>query len=174
MTTSIPAGTWTVDHDRSRVGFEVKHLGFATAKGTFTRFDGRVELSADASDGTVTGSVDVASVQTGEPPRDEYLTGAGFFDAAAHPQITFTSTSVQPRPAGRLAIAGDLTMHGMTRPITLEAEMSAVEGDGERVQIEASGEVRRRDYGLTIEGPSNALIGDKVTITLSISAVRAA
>ncbi len=175
--TTIPTGTWNIDPERSRVTFQVKHLGFANAKGRFERFAGRLELTDDPATAQASGTVEVASIETGDASRNEYLTSPDFFDAARSPQITFASTELHRVDDARLRVSGELGIGGVTRPVTLDAVVTGVETDpagGERATLEVTGEVRRTDFELKIDGPSNALIGDRVSIALALSAVRAA
>lgn len=175
---SIQTGIWTIDPSHSSIEFRVKHLGIATVKGTFRTFEGSIEVDA-ADNIAIGGTIDVASVDTREADRDAHLRSADFFDAAAHPTVTFTSTSV--RVAGEdVAIDGDLTIRGITKPIRLAGEISGVETDpwgSERVALEVTGQVNRGDYGMTFNqllGSGNLLVGDRVKLELQIEAVRAA
>jgi len=178
--TLIPAGTWAIDPAHSRVGFSVKHLGIATVRGTFNRFEGVVSGGDDLSSGAISGSIDPASVDTHEPQRDEHLRSADFFDVGAFPQITFASLALKPVDDEEFEILGELTMHGVTLPVSLKAVVQGRETDPwgqERVGLEITGQLSRGDYGMKFNqalGSGNVLISDKVKITLDISAVKQA
>ena len=176
-TTAVPTGTWSVDPAHSKVGFAVKHMGIATVRGVFRDFSGTLEIG-DAV--TVSGTVQVASVDTNEPQRDEHLRSADFFGAEANPELAFTSTRIEPVDAETLTVTGDLTMNGVTREITLTAEVQGVDVDpwgNERVGLEITGQLSRGDFGMTFNqalGSGNLLVGDKVKLALDISAVKQA
>lgn len=178
-TTALPTGTWNVDRTHSRVGFRVKHLGLANVRGEFREYEGQLVIGED---GTVTasGSVKVDSIDTGEPDRDGHLKSPDFFDAATYAEISFESTSITAVDDETWEITGDLTMHGITKPITLNAEVGGSGPDpfgGERVGLEATGEISRKDYGMKFDaalGTGNAVVSDKVKLDLDIEAVKAA
>ncbi|MGZ6705543.1 MAG: YceI family protein [Solirubrobacteraceae bacterium] len=178
--TAIPTGTWTVDPGHSNVEFQVKHLGIATVRGAFRRFEGTLEIPSDLASAKAFGTVEVASVDTNEPQRDEHLRSADFFDAATHDKLTFASTAIRPLDEETFEITGDLTLHGVTRPITLKAEITGTEEDpwgNERVGLEVTGSLSRGDYGMTFNqalGSGNLLVSDKVKLSLDISAVKQA
>jgi polyisoprenoid-binding protein YceI len=174
--TLIPTGTYTVDPAHSRVGFSVKHLGIATVRGEFGTFEGSLELGEDGA--TAHGTVQTASVDTNEPQRDEHLRSADFFDAERLPEIAFRSTEIRPVDEDTFAIVGDLTMHGITREIELEAEIQGSETDpwgNERVALEITGQLNRADFDMKFNqvlGSGNMLVSDKVKLGLDISAIR--
>ena len=177
-TTALPTGTWNVDPSHSRVGFRVKHLGISNVRGEFREFDGQLVIDED---GTVkaSGSVKVDSIDTGEGDRDGHLKSPDFFDAATYPELTFESTSVTAIDEDTWEITGDLTMHGITKPITLKAEVGGAGPDpfgGERVGLEATADVSRSDYEMKFNqalGTGNAIVSDKVKLDLDIEAVKA-
>ena len=179
-TTIVPTGTYTVDPTHSSVEFAVKHLGIATVRGTFASFEGTLELGEDLSQATADGVVEVATLDTKEPTRDEHLRSADFFDAERYPQIGFRSTDIRATDEDEFEIVGDLTMHGVTRSIKLKAEVQGTETDpwgNERVGLEVTGSLSRGDYGMTFNqalGSGNVLVSDKVKLRLDISAVKQA
>ena len=179
-TTIVPTGTYTVDPSHSRVEFAVKHLGIATVRGSFEAFEGTLELGEDLSQAKAYGTVQVATVDTKEPKRDEHLRSADFFDVEQFEQITFESTEIRATDEDEFEIDGNLTLHGVTRPITLKAEVQGTETDpwgNERVGLEVSGSLSRGDYGMTFNqalGSGNVLVSDKVKLRLDISAVKQA
>ena len=182
-TTSTPViapGTWAADPAHSRVEFAVKHLGIATVRGTFEKFEGAFELGDDISTATFTATIDAASINTNEEQRDAHLRSADFFDAETYPQLTFSSTKVEPVDEDTFRITGDLTMHGVTREVTLDAVVQGTETDpwgNDRVGLEIVGQLNRGDFGMQFNqvlGSGNLLVSDKVKLNLDISAVKQA
>src|SRR5580658_3325334 len=110
----IPAGTYNVDPTHSNVGFEVKHMGIATVRGAFKQFTGTIDATGDAP--RLEGTVEVASIDTGEANRDGHLQAPDFFDAQQYPQITFHSTATDVAD-GAITLNGEITIKGVTRPI---------------------------------------------------------
>jgi polyisoprenoid-binding protein YceI len=175
--TPLPTGTWKVDPVHSSVEFQVKHLGIATVKGQFKEFEGTLEIAPDGA--LAYGSVQTASVDTREPQRDEHLRSADFFEVATYPTIDFRSTAIRPAGEDELEIDGELTIHGVTRPITLRAEIEGTEQDlqgNDRVGLSASAQINRSDYEIKFNaalGSGNVVVSDKVKILIDISAVKA-
>jgi polyisoprenoid-binding protein YceI len=174
--TTLPVGTWKVDPVHSSVEFQVKHLGIATVKGQFKEFEGTLEIGPD---GTVAyGTVQTASVDTREPQRDEHLRSADFFEVDTYPTIDFRSTAIRAAGEEELEIDGELTIHGVTRPITLRAEIEGTETDlqgNDRVGLSASAQINRSDYEMKFNaalGSGNVVVSDKVKILVDISAVK--
>jgi polyisoprenoid-binding protein YceI len=156
----------------------MKHMLLATLKGRFDAFDGVLEIGADGA--RAAGTVKAGSIDTDEPVRNEHLRSSpDFFDVERHPEISFTSTRISSREGGHLQIAGALTMRGITREISLDGRLSGSTlemRDATRIQLALSGELNRKDFGLTWNqalDTGGALLGNKVKIALDISAVRA-
>ena len=179
-TTSAPAGTWNIDPAHSNVTFQVKHLGIATVRGVFTEFEGTLELGEDLSAAKAYGTVKTASVDTKEAARDEHLRSADFFDAEQYPELTFTSTEITSVDDDELEITGDLTIHGVTNPVTFKAELTGTEEDpwgNQRVGLEVNGRIERSDFDMKFNqalGSGNVMVSDRVKISLDISAVKTA
>jgi polyisoprenoid-binding protein YceI len=177
--TGIPKGTWNVDPAHSKVGFAVKHMGVATVRGEFGEFEGSLVFGDDLASSTAGGSVKTASVDTNQEARDEHLRSADFFESETYPEITFASTSIEKIDDETVKITGDLTMHGETHPIELEAELGGVETgpQGEtRTGLEVTGTLSRKEWGMKFNaalGSGNAVVSDKVKLTLDIAAVKA-
>lgn len=177
-TTAVPTGTWNVDPSHSSVEFQVKHMAIATVKGQFNEFQGSLVVAEDGTT-TASGTVQAASVDTREEQRDAHLKSADFFDVESNPQITFASTAIEPVDEETFKITGDLTIHGVTKPITLTAEVDGADVDpwgNQRVGLTVKGALSRGDYDMTFNqalGSGNMLVGDKVKLELSISAVKA-
>jgi len=180
ITTAIPTGTWNVDPTHSSVEFRVKHLGIATVRGAFRDFAGTLQIADDLASSKLSGTVSATSVDTTEPGRDDHLRSADFFDVENHPEITFESTSIEALDDANYEVTGNLTLHGVTRPITLHAEVTGTEQDPwgyERVGLEAGGELSRGDFGMKFNqalGSGNMMVSDKVRINIEISAVKQA
>ena len=173
------ASEWTIDAGHSNAGFAVRHLVISQVRGTFGKFSGTVRLDeSDLTRSSVEATLDVASIDTRVADRDAHLKSPDFFDAGRYPTITFRSTQVARAGEDRLRVTGDLTLHGVTRPVTLEVSTTpAVKGmSGEtRRGFSATTQIARKDFGLTwnkvVEaGPA---VGDEVTITLDHEAVKA-
>jgi polyisoprenoid-binding protein YceI len=176
--TALPTGTWNVDPVHSSVEFHVKHLGIATVKGQFKEFEGTLDVGPDGSNAY--GTVKVASVDTREPQRDAHLRSPDFFDVDQYPEIAFQSTDIRALDEDTFEIDGDLSIHGVTRALTLNATLEGTETDPQgnpRVGLSASAQINRSDYEMKFNmalGSGNVVVGDKVKILLEISAVKAA
>jgi polyisoprenoid-binding protein YceI len=179
-TTAVPTGTWNIDPAHSTVEFQVKHLGIATVKGYFSQFEGVLEVGDAGVPAKAYGSVKVESVETREEQRDAHLRSPDFFDAENHPELTFAATAIEPVDDETFRVTGDLSIHGVTQPVTFDAELQGVEQDpwgNERFAVEVTGQIKRSEFGMTFNqalGSGNMLVSDKVKINLDISAVKAA
>lgn len=179
-TVSIPTGTWSVDAAHSSVEFRVKHLGISTVRGAFREFEGTLEIGDDIESAKAYGKIKAASIDTNEPQRDDHLRSPDFFDAENYPEITFESTEIKPLDEDTFEVTGDLTMHGVTNPITLTVETTGTEQDpwgNERVGLEGLGKLNRSEWEMKFNqalGSGNMMVSDKVIISLDISAVKQA
>jgi polyisoprenoid-binding protein YceI len=170
--------TWNLDASHSNAGFAIRHLVVSTVRGNFTKFTGTLKLDeADVTKSTVEATLDVASVDTRVADRDAHLKSPDFFDVAKYPTMTFRSTKVVAAGKDKLAVTGDLTLHGVTRPVTLEVatspEVKGMFGETRRA-FAATGKIDRKDFGLTWSKLVEAgpVLGDEVTLTLEIEAVK--
>ena len=176
--TTIPTGTWQVDPVHSKVGFAVKHMGVATVRGEFRKFEGTIEIGEDLESTRAYGTVEAASVSTNEAQRDEHLRSADFFDAEQHGELRFESKRIEQVDDETLRIVGDLSLNGVTRELELEAEVVGTglgASDEQRLGLEVTGRLSRRDYGMRFDaalGTGNAVVGDKVKLELDIAAVK--
>jgi polyisoprenoid-binding protein YceI len=176
--TLVPAGTWAVDPAHSSVGFSVKHLGIATVRGKFDEFEGTLEIGENDESARAYGTVKAVSVNTNDSGRDEHLRSADFFGVEQNPELRFESTAIERLDEDTFEIAGDLTMNGITTPVTLRAEIQGTETDpwgNERVGLEVTGQLNRGDWDMTFNqalGSGNLLVGEKVKLELDISAVK--
>jgi polyisoprenoid-binding protein YceI len=172
----VAAGTWTVDPDHTTVEFRVKHAGIARVRGVFRDVEGTLDVAEDGSL-RARGSVVAASLDTRLEMRDRHLRSVDFFDVEYYPALTFASTEITAE-GHDLRVIGDLTIRGITRTIELTGEVTGTgrDDDGlERVGLELSGRLDRRDYGLiwnTVVAGGNLLVGNRVDIQLEVSAVR--
>ena len=161
-----------------RVGFAVKHMGIANVRGKFTEFEGTLEVGEDLASSSARGSVKVASITTGEEQRDEHLRSADFFNVEEFPEITFESTLVEAIDDESTSVVGNLTMHGVTQEVKLKAVVQGTDVDPwgkERAGLEVVGVLKRSDFDMKFNqalGSGNVLVGDKVNMSLDISAVR--
>ena len=178
--TAIATGTWVTDPVHSTVGFSVKHLGIATVRGKFGEFEGQLEVGDDLSSARISGLAKAASIDTGEPQRDAHLRSPDFFDAEANPELRFESSSIEAVDDETFTIEGQLTMHGETHPITLNAELLGAETDpygNERVPLEITGQLSRGDWGMKFNqalGSGNLMVSDTVKLAIDVSAIRQA
>lgn len=178
VATDLSTGTWAIDAVHSSIGFSVRHLVVSKVRGTFETFSGAIVI---ADDGTPSVSAEIAvdSIHTGNEQRDEHVKAADFFDAANYPTATFVSTGVRADGDNYL-LDGDFTLKGVTKPVTLALEYNGVNpgmGHGEVAGFEASIVLNRKDFGIDIDMPletGGAVVGDKVTITLEIEALKQA
>jgi polyisoprenoid-binding protein YceI len=175
----VPAGTWKVDPAHSSVAFEVKHLMIATVRGHFSEFDGTLEAAEDdPSNSRAWGTVNTASIDTGNPDRDAHLRSADFFDVERYPEMRFETTRVEHREGGHYSVWCDLTIKDQTREIEVDACVDGVAEDpwgNERVGISIRGVIDRTEFGLTWQQPltqGGLLVGEEVRVLIDVSAVR--
>jgi polyisoprenoid-binding protein YceI len=178
---SIPGyvvGTWDVDTVHSEVTFVVRHMVVSKVRGRFDKFEATIVTAENPLDSTVEVTIDAGSINTVQEQRDAHIRSADFLDVENHPSITFRSTRV--RPAGQnFLIDGDLTIRGVTKPVTLDLEVNGFGPDpfgGTRAGFSAKTEIDRTDFGVSYNGPipgaDNAMVlSDKVTLNIEIEAV---
>ncbi len=161
--------TWTIDPNHSNVGFSIRHF-FTKVSGNFTKFSGAIVYDpANAANSSARAEIDAASITTANERRDGHLKSADFFDVEKFPTLTFQSTKVTP-VGDKLKIEGNLTMHGVTKPVTLEG---AFIGSGpQKAGFEASGKVDRKDFGIIWNkvADQGTMLGDDVEIRIAIEA----
>ncbi|WP_334162896.1 YceI family protein [Phenylobacterium sp.] len=175
---TAPAGLYTLDKAHSTVTFKVSHIGFSKYVAGFDDLDGRLQFDpASPAAMSVEATIDVRSLDLPAPPpgfREEML-GANWFDAARHPTITFRSTRVEPTGARAARVTGDLTLHGVTRPVVLEAEFNGgyppneLDPGGARVGFSAHGSFKRSDFGMGygVPAPGSTMgVGDTVEVSI--------
>jgi polyisoprenoid-binding protein YceI len=165
---------WALDTSHSTVGFTVSHMVVSEVDGKFKTYTGKALLDeSDLTKSTVEFSADVASIDTGDAKRDEHLKSPDFFDAAKFPKLTFVSTKITKAGKG-YKLKGNLTIHGVTKEVTLDATVSqAVKNPwGKQVRaVKITGKVKRSDFGLSWNktlDQGGVLVGDEVTLELKL------
>lgn len=165
------AGTWALDPAHSEVSFSVRHLAISKVRGSFEKFDVTVVTGDKPEDTTLTATIDVASVNTNQPQRDEHLRTSDFFAVDEFPTMIFVSTGLR-HDGSDFFLDGDLTLRGVTKPITITGEFGGIITDGYgQTKAGASGTVtiNRKDFGVNwnaiVEG-GGVTLGDNVTISL--------
>jgi polyisoprenoid-binding protein YceI len=179
-TTATPVTTtWKIDPAHSHVEFSVKHLMIATVKGRFAGVEGTVSLDdADPSAARVEVTIDVSSLDTREAQRDAHLRSADFFDVEKYPHLTFTATRIVDRKGNAFKLAGELGMHGVTRPVVLDVIEEGKAKDpwgGERLAVTATTKVKRSDFGLTWNQAletGGVLVGDDINVLLELELLK--
>jgi len=177
MTSTTPATrAFAIDKAHSEVTFQVRHL-VTRVRGRFSDYDGTIEYDeADPTQSTVNVRIQAASIDTGDAQRDAHLRSADFFGADEHEAITFVSSRITRTGSDDFQVAGNLTIHGVTRPVVLEAEFLGKAKDpwgNEKLGFEAQVTLNRKDYGLTWNAALETggfLVGDEVKVSLSIQA----
>jgi polyisoprenoid-binding protein YceI len=180
----IAAGTWRIDPGHSEITFSVRHL-MTTVRGVFTEFRGSIDITEDTFASTANAEVTIASIDTRNAERDDLIRSPKILDAAGHPQMTFTATGVSPARTGRRArhprynVDGDLTIRGVTRPVSLLTEFHGAGVDqwgALRAGFTASTQILRSDYGIEFNIPlqgDRLVLGDEIEVGLAIQAVHA-
>lgn len=151
-TTTLPqVGTWTLDDQHSRVGFVAKHLMVTKVRGAFTSYSGTIDVADPIEESTVSVEIDAASIETGTADRDGHLKSGDFLDVENHPKLTFRSTGIR-RDGADFKVDGDLTIVGVTRPVTLDVEFDGEATDpwgNTKAGFTASTTIDRTEWGLT-------------------------
>lgn len=174
---NLPTGTWQIDPVHSEVGFVARHLVVTKVRGHFQSFSGTITVPDNPLEAKVTAEIDASSVDTGQPDRDNHLRSSDFFDVETFPTWTFTSTSITPEKGDEFTLRGELTMHGVTKPVEIALEFGGVTPDpwgGTRAAFSGETELNRKDFGLTWNAAletGGAVVGDKIKVELEIQAV---
>jgi polyisoprenoid-binding protein YceI len=176
-TAAAQAGTWQIDPKHTAAQFSVKHLGVSTVRGAFSKVTGSATYDpADPSKASLEATIDASSVDTRVEMRDNDLKSPHFFDVQKYPTITFKTKSVKSAGSGKLAITGDLTMHGVTKEVVLDVDGPSAPikdpmGPGQRIGVSASTKINRQDFGIA---GAPGIVNDEVTITIDAELTRAA
>jgi polyisoprenoid-binding protein YceI len=182
-TTSNPAAitTWKLDPAHSHAEFKVKHMMISNVKGSFSGLTATLtEHPTDKTLSTVEASIDVSSISTGDAQRDAHLKSADFFNAEQNPQMVFKSTRVQKKGEGEYDVTGDLTLHGVTKPVTFAVDGPSAPGKdpwgNTRIGISATAKINRKDFGLAWNAAletGGVLVGEDVQISLEVQFIKA-
>lgn len=179
IATQIPGyvvGTWDIDASHSTVGFSVRHMMVSKVRGYFRDFSGEVVTAEDPTLSSVSARINMDSIDTRQEQRDAHIRSADFFDVGNHTEMLFRSTEVRTDGAD-WHVVGDLTIKGITKPVTLELELNGFGPDaygGTRAGFSAKTEISRKEYGVDIDMPMDGggvVVGDKITVELEIEAV---
>ena len=177
-TLSEYAGTWVIDPAHTQIGFVARHAMITKVRGTFDTFEGSLTLDPAApADSHVAFSADLASVNTGVADRDGHLRSPDFFDVENHKQMTFASTAIDVE-GDNASMHGDLTIKGVTVPVTISVELGGVTKDpfgNTRAGFEGTTTISRKDFGLTWNAPLEMggwLVSDDIKIVLDIAAIK--
>jgi polyisoprenoid-binding protein YceI len=168
-------GTWTLEPVHSDISFSVRHLAISKVRGKFEKFDVTIVTAEDPKDSTIEATVDVSSVNTGQDARDNHLRSSDFFLVEEHPNMTFLAKGSEIVIDGEnFTINGQLTLRGVTQPVTLTGELGGVIDDpygNVRAGATATAKINRQDFGVSWNAALEAggfTLGDEVTINLEI------
>ena len=176
---TLTPGTYVIDASHTEVGFVARHAMVTKVRGYFRDLEGTIAVAENLADSTATATMKTASVDTGSADRDGHLKSADFFDVENNPEITFVSTGVNNVSGNTFDVTGDLTINGVTKPVTLAAEYDGTAQDpfgNVRAGFTASTTVEREDWGLTWNASletGGVLVSKKITLNLEISAIKA-
>lgn len=172
------AGTFAIDASHSVAQFTVRHLMVAKTKGRFTDIQGAITIADNPLESSVDVTIGAASITTGDEQRDGHLRSPDFFDVDQFPTLTYKSTSVRHKGSSQFVVEGELTIHGVTKPVALELDYEGTVGDpwgGVRAVFSAKTKINREDFGLTWNQAletGGVLVGKDVTIDLEVEAVK--
>jgi polyisoprenoid-binding protein YceI len=178
-TLAMAQSTWKIDPAHSQAGFSVRHMGLSNVRGRFNNINGTIVFDeTDLSKSSVNATIDTTTVDTGVEQRNGHLKSADFFDVAKFPTMTFASKSVT-KSGDEYLVTGDLTLHGVTKPVVLhldtpEKEQVGMDGKAHR-GFSATTTIHRQDFGLVWSGTlksGEAVVGDDVKITLDVEAAK--
>ncbi len=173
-------GTYVIDPSHSRMGFVARHAMVTKVRGSFTEFSGSATTGTGLADARIEVAITADSVTTGNADRDGHLRSGDFFGTGEHTELTFVSTGVEAVDSETLRVAGDLSIKGHSRPVTIDFEYAGAATDpfgNLRIGFEGSTVVKRSDFGITWNAALEAggvLVSDKVTLEIEISAIKQA
>jgi len=175
-TVSAFAQTWSLDKAHAKLGFEVTHLMVSSVEGSFKTFDVKVTSSKDEfADASVELTADASSIDTDNEKRDNHLRSADFFDVTKYPTLTFKSTSFTKTGDKKFAVVGDLTLHGVTKQVTLEATLkgTTVHPYSKKTiaGFKVTGVIKRSDFGVGAGTPP-AVVSDEVTLNANLELIK--
>jgi polyisoprenoid-binding protein YceI len=172
------AGRYVLDPTHTTVGFLAKHLMVAKVRGRFGTFDGAVTIAEHPLASSVEVAIDAASIDTRTEDRDAHLRSPDFLDVEQYPTLSFRSTNLRHQGGNDFAVEGELTIKGVSRPVTLDMELDGLMGDpwgGQRMAFSARVEIDREDWGLTWNvalETGGVLVSKKIAIEIEGEAVR--
>jgi polyisoprenoid-binding protein YceI len=171
-------GSYTIDPTHTRIGFSARHAMVTTVHGAFDEFEGGAQIdSADPGSSSAKLSIRAASINTGQADRDAHLRSADFLDVETFPELTFVATGVERADATSWVVSGDLTIKGVTNPVTVDFEYAGTATDpfgNLRVGFEGSTTINRKDWGLTWNAAletGGVLVSDRIKLELDVSAI---
>jgi polyisoprenoid-binding protein YceI len=172
---------WVVDPMHSEVQFKIKHLVISTVTGSFKTFSGDVTSAGnDFNNANIHFTVDVNSIDTNQPMRDDHLKASDFFDAKDHPSIHFESTSFTKQDGGEYNLKGNLTLRGVTKPVELKVEYGGSEKDqrgNTKHGFEVTGKINRKEFGLVYNALTESgglALGEEIKLIANIQIAKAA
>jgi polyisoprenoid-binding protein YceI len=185
MTTQTPTiptsvtGTYAIDPTHSRIGFVARHAMVTKVRGSFNEFTGTGYFDAeDPSASSLQLTIQAASIDTRNADRDGHLRSNDFFDMETYPEITFVSTAVEPQGGNEFRVTGDLTIKGVTKPVSVDLEYTGSAVDpfqNQRIGLEGATTINRKDWGVTWNAAletGGVLVSEKVTLEFEVSAIR--
>ncbi len=181
QTTAPAATTYNIDPAHTNAHFKVRHMMISNVRGEFGKVAGSVRFDSEHPEASeITAEIDVSSINTREPQRDEHLKSGDFLDAANYPTMRFQSKKVEPARSGSYKVTGDLTIRGVSREVVLTVEGPTAENKDPwgytRSGAEATTKISRKDFGLTwnqVLETGGVLVGDEVEIGIDVELVRA-
>ena len=172
-----PPGTYAVDPVHSTVSFVVRHLMVSKVRGHFSKFSGTIVVADPPEGSTVTAEIDAASIDTKEPNRDAHIRTADFLDVEHHPTISFEGGHPVPKGGNEFSLPGQLTIRGVTKPITLDCEYTGVivhPQMGTRLGLSASADINREDFGVNFNAALEAggfVLGKTLRLEIEVEAI---
>ena len=170
------AGKWTIDPVHSDVAFSVRHMMVSKVRGHFTRVEGEIVLGDDPLESSATAHIDLTSIDTNDPQRDDDLRSANFFEVETHPDMVYRTTTVRRAGEGFL-VDGELTLHEITRPVQLKVDVNGFAKDpygNMRAGFSATTEIDRTDFGIRTNIPMDGggvVIGEKISVVIEVEAI---
>lgn len=176
MTTATVTKTkWGIDHAHTEVGFKVRHMMVSNVRGKFEKFEGTIHtVDSDFSTAEIELNIDAGSVHTGDEKRDGHLKSADFFDAEKHKNITFRSTAMKKIADDEFELKGELTIKGVTKPVTFKVEHGGIQKDpwgNDKAGFTLIGKINRKEWGLNWNAALEAggvLVGEDVNLTADV------
>ena len=180
MASGARAETWSLDPVHSNISFSARHMMISDVKGEFDKFSGTITANDDDPKSvTIEATIDAASINTRSQMRDNDLKGPNFLDVAKYPTITFKSVKIEPDGDGKWKVTGDLTLHGVTKPVVLEVAGPSPEikdpFGNQRRGASATTQINRQDFGISFNKKLDSggmVVGNDVPITIDVEAIK--